>query len=313
MANEALADLWAGIELPVHRRVRPRRFAGLAPLAPYFMLLPAGIMLLGISLYPLLYSIRVSLQRFSFEQPIDVGLLNYRLLLHDSLFWSSLRVTVTFAIAAVALETALGLGLALLMSRETQLFRQLRMVYVLPMIIAPVVVGIVWRLLYSADVGAVPFLASVVGVHDFNILGSPTLALPGVVLLDVWEWTPFMFLVLLAGIQSLPTEPFEAARVDGARPVQLFLTIMLPMLRPILLVALLVRTMDAFTIFDQIFVLTRGGPGISTEVISLYAYKTAFKFSQIGYAAAIVFCMVVFLVIVSVTFIALLRRNPDQR
>jgi multiple sugar transport system permease protein len=122
-----------------------------------------------------------------------------------------------------------------------------------------------------------------------------------------------MFLVLLAGIQSLPTEPLEAARVDGATAPQVFLTIMLPMLRPIILVALLVRTMDAFTIFDQVFVLTNGGPGVTTQVISLYAYNTAFRFSQLGYAAAMVFCMLLFLITVSVTLVRLMRRNLVAR
>jgi multiple sugar transport system permease protein len=199
------------------------------------------------------------------------------------------------------------------MAREGRLFRRIRIVYILPMVIAPIVVGIIWRLLYATGVGALPYFASLLGVRNFDILSSPQLALPGLVLLDIWEWTPFMFLVLLAGIQSLPSEPIEAARVDGASAPQIFLTIMLPMLRPIILVALLVRTMDAFTIFDQVFVLTNGGPGVTTQVISLYAYNTAFRFSQLGYAAAMVFCMLLFLVTVSVVLVRLMRRNLVAR
>jgi multiple sugar transport system permease protein len=275
------------------------------------MLAPAALLILGLTVYPLLYSVRISLERRTgFAEPEFVGLDNFERLLHDEFFWNALEVTAIFTFAAVTLELAAGFALALVVAaRETRFTRWLRTIYLLPMIVAPIVVGIVWRLLYQADSGAVPYLASLVGLGQPDILGTPGLALPALIAVDVWEWTPFMFLVLLAGLQSLPQEPYEAARVDGAGKVQIFFTLTLPLLRPVLLVALLVRTMDAFTIFDQVFALTRGGPGTSTQVLGLYAYENAFRFSQLGYGAAIVFCMIVLLALVSIVMIRALRRG----
>jgi multiple sugar transport system permease protein len=275
------------------------------------MLAPAALLVLGLTVYPLIYSVRISLERRTgFAEPEFVGLDNFSRLLHDEFFWNALEVTAVFTFGAVSIELVLGFALALVVAaRESRLTRWLRTIYLLPMIVAPIVVGIVWRLLYQADSGAVPYLASVLGLGQPDILGSPSLALPALIVVDVWEWTPFMFLVLLAGLQSLPSEPYEAARMDGAGRVQIFLTLTLPLLRPVLLVALLVRTMDAFTIFDQVFALTRGGPGTSTQVLGLYAYENAFRFSQLGYGAAIVFCMIALLALVSTLMIRTLRRG----
>jgi multiple sugar transport system permease protein len=313
-SDETLGRLWSGVDLPGAGRVGKRRSAwgaAIARAAPYAMLAPAALLILALTVYPLLYSVRISLERRTgFAEPEFVGLENFSRLLHDQLFWNALEVTAIFTFAAVTLELGVGFGLALVVAaRETRLTRWLRTIYLLPMIVAPIVVGIVWRLLYQADSGAVPYLASLVGLGQPDILGSPGLALPALIAVDVWEWTPFMFLVVLAGLQSLPQEPYEAARVDGAGRIQLFFTLTLPLLRPVLLVALLVRTMDAFTIFDQVFALTRGGPGTSTQVLGLYAYENAFRFSQLGYGAAIVFCMIVLLALVSIVMIRALRRG----
>jgi multiple sugar transport system permease protein len=312
-AGKTLERLWADIEIPARRPRGARRTAwasALARAAPYAMLAPAALLILGLTVYPLLYSLRISLERRTgFAEPEFVGLDNFARLLQDEYFWNALEVTAIFTFGAVSIELVIGFALALVVAaRETRFTRWLRTVYLLPMIVAPIVVGIVWRLLYQADSGAVPYLASLLGLGQPDILGSPGLALPALIAVDVWEWTPFMFLVLLAGLQSLPQEPYEAARMDGAGRVQLFFTMTLPLLRPVLLVALLVRTMDAFTIFDQVFALTRGGPGTSTQVLGLYAYENAFRFSQLGYGAAIVFCMILLLALVSIVMIRALRR-----
>lgn len=150
------------------------------------------------------------------------------------------------------------------------------------------------------------------GLGDLAVLSDPATALPALVLVDVWEWMPFMFLVVLAGLQGLPSEPLEAAQMDGAGPARRFWTITLPLLRPLIGVALLIRTIDALTTFDQIFVLTRGGPGNSTEVLSLYAYNTAFKFSQMGYAAAMIVAVVAVLAVSAAAASAMLRRTAAR-
>ncbi|HXI42976.1 MAG TPA: sugar ABC transporter permease [Bryobacteraceae bacterium] len=243
---------------------------------------------------PLGYSVVTSFREFPLGQaPAFVGLQNYRSLVADANFRSSLGTTLVFTIAATGIEFVLGLALALLLKQEFTFQGIIRSSLIVPMAIAPVVVGIIWRLLYNADVGLFSFAAQALTGHSVSVLSSTTLALPALILVDVWEWTPFMFLLLLAGIQSLPQEPFEAARVDGASVWNIFLHLTMPMLRPVIVVALLIRALDAFTVFDQVFVLTQGGPGTATEVATLMVYKTAFRFSQFGYAASMAVALLV--------------------
>jgi len=284
----------------------PRRV--LNDLLPYLLVVPSLVMVLAVMVYPLLYSARISGYSFRFGKEQEFILFgNYADILKSATFWSSMLTTVEFTFFAVSIEFLFGLGLALLLSGEMRGRSLFRTALIIPMIVMPVVVGIVWRLIYASDIGVVTWLSRSLFGFSFNILGDPAAALPAVILVDVWEWTPFMFLVLLAGLQSLPLEPFEAARVDGARPLQVFRDLTLPMLRPVILVALLIRTMDAFTVFDQIFIMTNGGPGTSTEVISLAIYRTAFKYSILGQAAAMVFVVLALIVIVSRVYVFLLR------
>jgi multiple sugar transport system permease protein len=194
---------------------------------------------------------------------------------------------VRFVFFAVAFETVLGLALALFCLREFYGIRLLRTILIIPMVITPVVVAIVFRLIYASDAGMLTAFAQAMGGGQVQILGDPLKAFVGLVALDVWEWTPLMFLILLAGLQSLPQEPFEAARVDGAGAWRTFIDHTLPMLRPVLAIAIVLRTIDAFGTFDQVFVLTHGGPGEATKLISIFGYDTSFKFQQTGYAAAL--------------------------
>jgi multiple sugar transport system permease protein len=306
-----LRGLWAGHELPTGRPARTGALGSLSrKLAPYLMLAPALLLLLAVSAYPLYYSVRVSLEsRTSVEAGRFIGLDNYSQLLHDPAFWSSLKVTAIFTLAAVTIELLLGLGLAVVLSPlEGRIARGFRVVLIMPMIIAPLIVGITWRILYQTT-GPIAYIAAQLGFGNVDILGTSSTALPALIAIDVWEWTPFMFLILLAGLQSLPQEPYEAARVDGASPLRQFLTLTLPMLRPVLLVALLLRTIDAFAVFDQVYAVTGGGPGQSTEVLGLYTYDLAFRYTQIGYAAAVVFAMLLALMIVTTAIMHRLRRS----
>jgi multiple sugar transport system permease protein len=192
--------------------------------------------------------------------------------------------------------------------REFRGIRLLRTVLIVPMVITPVVVAIVFRLIYASDAGMLTVVSEALGGQPIQILGQPTRAFLGLVALDVWEWTPLMFLILLAGLQSLPTEPFEAARVDGAGPWRTFGDHTLPMLRPVLAIAIVLRTIDAFGTFDQVFVLTRGGPGEATRLLSIFGYDTAFKFQQTGYAAALFVTMGVLVLALALAAVRLLRR-----
>jgi multiple sugar transport system permease protein len=177
------------------------------------------------------------------------------------------------------------------------------------MIVTPVVVGIVFRLIYASDVGLLASLAHALGLSSPQILSNGDGAFWGLVVLDVWEWTPLLFLILLAGIQSMPIEPFEAAKVDGASGWRTFVDHTLPLLRPTILVAVTLRAIEALTTFDQVYVLTRGGPGTSTQLISIYGYQTFFQFQQVGYAAAMLFIVSLVVLLASGFAIALMWRR----
>jgi multiple sugar transport system permease protein len=175
-------------------------------------------------------------------------------------------------------------------------------------VITPVVVAIVFRLIYASDVGMLTAFSQAMGGGQVQILGEPMKAFLGLVALDVWDWTPLMFLILLAGLQSLPQEPFEAARVDGAGVWRVFVDLTLPMLRPVLAIAIVLRAIDAFGTFDQVFVLTRGGPGQATELISIFGYDTSFKYQQTGYAAAMFVTLGLIVLAFALFAVRLLRR-----
>lgn len=283
--------------------------AGLDRALPYLLLAPAVLVVLAVLVYPFIDGIQASTQFYRFGRPIEgVGLQNYKDLWSDPQFRNALWVTVKFVTLAVALETVLGLALALFCARELRGIRFVRTALIVPMVITPVVVGIVFRLIYATDAGMLTTVSEKLGGEPVQILSSPTKAFLGLVLLDVWEWTPLMFLILLAGIQSLPVEPFEAARVDGAGSWRAFVDHTLPMLRPVLAVAIVLRTIDAFGTFDQVFVLTRGGPGEATRLVSLYGYDTAFKFQQVGYASAMFITVGLIILAFALAAVRMLRR-----
>jgi multiple sugar transport system permease protein len=289
---------------------RTLRGSGLDRVLPYLMLGPALFLVLGVIVYPLISGLRSSTAFFRFGREVrSVGLDNYRQAFADPVFLESLITTARFVVLAVTIETVLGLALALLCAREVRFIRRIRTTLILPMIVTPVVVGIVFRLIYASDAGLLASLARAVGQEPPQILSTGSSAFWGLVFLDVWEWTPLLFLILLAGIQSMPVEPFEAARVDGAGAWRTFVDHTLPLLRPTILVAVTLRSIDALTTFDQVYVLTGGGPGTSTQLISIYGYQTFFQFQQVGYAAAMLF-MVALVVLVAAGFaVGLMRRR----
>jgi multiple sugar transport system permease protein len=297
---------------PVPRRTRRRLFgeSGLDTVLPYLLLAPTIVLVLAVLVYPMIDGVRTSTGFYRFGRRLrDVGWGNYTQALQDPAFVGSVVTTVEFVAVAVAIETVLGLGLALLCLREVRFIRAIRGTLILPMIVTPVVVGIIFRLIYASDVGLLATLARAVGLPAPEILGEPNAAFAGLVLLDVWEWTPLLFLILLAGLQSLPVEPFEAARVDGAGAWRTFVDHTLPMLRPTLLVAVSLRAIDALTTFDQVYVLTRGGPGTATQLISIYGYQTFFQFQQFGYAAALLIMVALVVIALAGVAVALMRRG----
>ncbi len=286
--------------------------AGFDLALPYLLLAPCVLIALAVLVYPLWDALRASTQLYRYGNPMrNVGFDNYLRLWSDDQFLNSLWVTLRFVTLSVAIETVLGLALALFCLREFRGIRLLRTVLIVPMVITPVVVAIVFRLIYASDAGMLTAFSKAMGGGALEILGHPTRAFLGLVALDVWEWTPLIFLILLAGLQSLPIEPFEAARVDGAGPWRTFVDHTLPMLRPVLAIAIVLRTIDAFGTFDQVFVLTRGGPGEATKLLSIFGYDTAFKFQQTGYAAAMFVTMGLIVLAFAMFAVRLLRRVEE--
>ncbi len=277
--------------------------------SPWLLLAPAAIALAAVAAYPLVSGVRASFRTYRYGRDLgSAGLENYRVVFGDHVFWTALGTTARYVFFAVAIETLLGLGLALLVNEQLRFSRVLRVGLILPMTIAPVVVGVIWRLMYASDIGVVNPLFSSLGLGTPNVLAHPSSAFIGVVAVDVWEWTPLLFLIILAGLQSLPQEPIEAARVDGAGPVRVFFDHTLPLLTPVLMVAVVLRLIDAIGTFDQIFVLTKGGPGTSTQLISTYAYNTAFQFTQYGRGMAMVVALLAMTLLLTVAAIRYMRR-----
>lgn len=238
-----------------------------------------------------------------------IGIDNYKtILFEDPYFPAAFKVTLFYVAGTVSLQFALGLLIALILNQIVgKLTGFLRTTLIIPTIMTPVVVGIIWRLMYNPDIGMLNYFLTMFGFSPVNWTGMPGTALPSVMMADIWEWTPFMALVMLAGLQALPQEPFEAALVDGASSWQTFRYITLPLLVPTMLVALLIRLMDAFKTFDLVFVLTQGGPGMSTEILNYYTYRYGFKFFHLGYASALSWFLVVIVTIVSLILIKIIR------
>jgi multiple sugar transport system permease protein len=270
------------------------------------LIAPAVAVLLALSIYPLIYSITVSLQ---VGETWGVG--NFTRLASDGFFLTAMAHTFVYAFAALTCEFLLGLGLALLLNNQIRGRGFFRATLLVPMMLPPVVAAIVWRLLLNPNFGAIYGTLKQLGIETESLTwtASPGLAMLSVIAVDVWQWTPFVFLVLLAGLQAIPQEPYEAALIDGSSRWQTFRHVTLPLLKPAILIVLLLRTMDLLRVFDQIFILTEGGPGFATETISLYIYRTAFRFFDFGYAAAMSFVLLALTNVISVVYIRFLKHE----
>ena len=270
-------------------------------------LAPTLVVLGVLSIYPLIFAVQVSLRTES-----GFGLGNFTRLAADRFFLISLWQTVVYTAGALIAEFTLGLALALLVNREFRGRGLLRSVLLIPMLLPPVVVAVIWRLILNPEFGVLNGTLRSLGLNADRLTwaAAENTAMLSVILVDVWEWTPFMFLLLLAGLQGLPVEPFEAAIVDGASDWQVFRRLTLPMLKPVIAIAVLLRGMDLLRVFDQVFILTQGGPGFATETVTLYIYRTAFRFYNFGYAAAMSFVLLVATTVIARAFLRLLDQQP---
>ena len=278
-------------------------------MTPYVFMAPAVIIMGLALLYPLGYMIYGSFRAWDPSQNISetefVGLKNYITLFFDPAFRESLSVTLTFAFAVVTAELAIGVGLALLLDRNIRGMSVLRTLFILPMMIAPVVVGLMWRYMYHPTVGTINRTLKSMGLEGVDWLCQH--ALLSVIIADIWQWTPFIFILSLAALQSLPRSALEAAKIDGATGWQQIRYIKLPLMMPVLIVTGLLRLIDAFKVLEVILVMTEGGPGLSTEIIALRISRTATEFRELGVAAAMSNYLLILLLILTLGMFVITR------
>ena len=277
---------------------------------------PAVGILLLLTLFPAAYLLWASFRRFNLMMPENaafIGFGNYRSILTNADIRHSMLVTILFVVVAVGIEFVLGLVLALMLAPKSRSNSAAATLLILPMAVTPVVSALVWRELFNPNYGWVNYYLRQIGIMQEPIawLSNPGTAWFTVVSLDVWQWTPFVALILMAGLQGIPPEPKEAAAVDGAEGWRLFWDVTFPLLRPFVAIAILLRTLEAFKTFGTIRVLTGGGPGISTEIINLTIYRTALQDFSVGAAASLGIAFLVFLSILVPQMLRILARNSD--
>ncbi|MCF2869846.1 sugar ABC transporter permease [Octadecabacter sp. G9-8] len=278
-------------------------------ITPYMFVAPAALVMILALFYPISYMIWGSFRDWDPSQSLSetefVGLANYAKLLVDPAFHASFWVTMIFAFTVVTVEMILGVGLALLLDRNIRGMSVLRTLFILPMMIAPVVVGLVWRYMYHQTYGTFNRFLESIGLEGVNWLGQNPLL--SVIMADIWQWTPFIFILSLAALQSLPKSALEAARIDGATGWQQIIYIKLPLMMPVLIVTMLLRLIDAFKVLEVILVLTGGGPGLSTEILALRIARTAREFRELGEAAAMSNYLLMLLMVLTLGMFAFTR------
>jgi len=277
-------------------------------LVPWLFVLPTLVVILSVTIFPTVYSLGLSL--FKWEATLQdkpfVGLDNYIRLFSDSRFLHSLWVTAVLVVVGVFLELVLGFALALFLISDKRPHRSIVALLLLPVMVMPVVVGYTWRLLWDAQYGPInQMIGWVIGrPFQYTWLGKTNTAIFAILVTEIWQWTPFMFLIFYSGLSSLDQELFDAAKIDGASTWGQIRHLSVPLMRPIIAVAVLIRSLDAIKAFDLVYTLTGGGPGSSTETLSFYIYKVGFQFFRLGYAAAMAFLL---LIVLSVLLTYLMR------
>lgn len=268
--------------------------------------LPAVFFMLVLTFYPLIRAVEMSFHRFVPTGERFVGLSNYTNLLTDTAFHNSLWVTAKFIGIAVSVEFVLGFVIALLLNKKIKLRSLWQTLILVPMILSPTVIGLVWRLLYAPN-GLLDYIVQPILGHNVGWLSNPDIALFSVILTDIWQWTPFVVLVLFAGLQSIPDHIREAAVIDGASYRQRFFDITLPYLKSLIVLVLIIRFVDALRVFAKVFILTRGGPASSTNIISMQLYRVAFQFSNYGEASAMALTLLVVVLVLAMAFVKIVE------
>jgi multiple sugar transport system permease protein len=281
---------------------RERALLWLDDYLKWVLTLPGVFILIALTFYPLIRAVEMSLHAFLPTGKQFVGLNNYIDVLNSPVFHQSLWVTAKFIGIAVSVEFLLGFAIALLLDRKIKLRGLWQTLILVPMILSPTVIALIWRLLYAPN-GLLDYVVQPLLGHNVGWISEPNIALYSVILTDVWQWTPLVVLVLFAGLQSIPDHIREAAVMDGASRRQRFFSITLPYLRSLIVLVLIIRVVDALRVFAKVYILTRGGPASSTNIISMELYRVAFQFGNYGQAAAMGLTLLVFVLALALTFV----------
>ncbi len=319
-ASQRQASAEKKMELSFAKKLR-RKIKTAKGLNPYdrfasrLLVTPAILGIWVFILFPMLYAIYISFHDYILSQggikAATFG--NYASIFGDKLLGSAIKNTMVLTTSVVVLELMIGLGLALLLNQKNIRLRGLYLfILLIPMLMPPITVGLIWRLLLHPELGIINYSLGLLGLPQPAWLANQSLAMITIIIVDIWHETSFILLILLAGLTSLPDELYEAAVMDGANSIQKFFHITLPLMKPTILVALIIRFIAAMKTYDLVYILTRGGPGTSTETISYYIYKVAFVFLDMGRSSAMAFILLVFIVIVTLVLMRAMRTSESQ-
>ncbi|TIS53271.1 MAG: sugar ABC transporter permease [Mesorhizobium sp.] len=282
-------------------------------LAPNYwpFVVPALVVVGAVIVFPWAFTLWMSVNRWTLGQSRSfAGMENYLRLAGDPRFWESLVQTLSYTFLSVVTPMFLGTVAALIFDAKVPLRGLLRGIFVMPMMATPVAVALVWTMMFHPQLGVLNYLLSLVGIPAQEWIFNANTVIPSLVAVETWQWTPLVMLIVLGGLASVPREPFESAEIDGANAWQQFRYLTLPMIAPFLMIAVIIRTIDALKSFDIIYAMTQGGPGTASETINIYLYNTAFSYYDIGYGSAM--AVVFFTVIVALSFILLMLRQRSQ-
>ncbi len=258
---------------------------------------PAVVTLFLIVIIPIVFNLYLAFTKWTIGlgQPRFIGLGNFIELLSDERVLNGVKVMIYFSGLSLSLEIVLGLLIAVYFNRQFKGSEVVQAIYILPFAATPVAVALIWRIMLNPEIGVLNYLLQSVGLPGSLWVSSPKTVIPALVMVDVWKWTPMITLIVLAGLKSLPHEPYEAAQIDGASALQIFWYITLPLIRPVLIAAMMLRSLDNLKEFDMLYTITQGGPGIASETLYLYSYNVGFSFFKAGYGSALM--VVVFLIV----------------
>lgn len=282
----------------------------------WLFLAPALIFLSITALFPLLYSLYLSFFKLKLNLPNQVpsfvGLENYIRMFTDSMLHTSTVNTILFAVISVALEVALGLMLAMILCSDKMWARIVTSLFMIPMIMAPVAIGTMWRMMLDGTTGVINYLLSFLGIAPIQWLSNATMAKIAVLLVNVWQLTPWVAIICVAGLKALPGECIKAALVDGATPRQIFWKVVIPLVKPVLIIVVMMRFTDAFKVFDTIYTMTNGGPGTATKMLPNYIYEQGLKYYDAGYTAALAIIFVLTMTLVSMFFLQWRKKEEEN-